>query len=118
MSKLFHTKMLGKLAILAVVIVVLAYLESPHDSTTYNSQNRIVNNKSQRYSTTYKSEYAWITLHPNTAHILTFPANTILELDKLDEEDLKKLGEKAKELKEELEEGEVEKLHRKHGVKK
>jgi putative nucleotidyltransferase with HDIG domain len=67
----------------------------------------------------------WI-LHALLEEVLDDPKkNTVeylkekaLELDKLDEEDLKKLGEKAKELKEELEEGEVEKLHRKHGVKK
>ncbi len=44
--------------------------------------------------------------------------NKVLELDKLNNEDLRKLGEKAKETKEELEEKEVEKLHVKHGVRK
>lgn len=42
----------------------------------------------------------------------------VLELDKLSDEDLKALGKKAKETKDELEEGEIEKLHQKHGVKK
>ncbi len=42
----------------------------------------------------------------------------ILELDKLNDTDLKNLGEKGKEKKEELEEGEIEKLHSKHGVQK
>lgn len=44
--------------------------------------------------------------------------NKVLELNTLNNEDLKKLGEKAKETKEELEEKEVAKLHVKHGVKK
>lgn len=44
--------------------------------------------------------------------------NKALELDKLNNEELSKLGEKAKETKEELEEKEVEKLHNKHGVRK
>ena len=38
------------------------------------------------------------------------------ELDKLSDADLKALGEKAKETKQELEEQEIEKLHKKHGV--
>ncbi len=38
------------------------------------------------------------------------------ELDKLSDSDLKALGEKAKETKEELEEEEIAKLHKKHGV--
>jgi mRNA-degrading endonuclease RelE of RelBE toxin-antitoxin system len=42
----------------------------------------------------------------------------VRELDKLPDQELKELGEKAKETKEELEEGEIEKLHQKHGVKK
>jgi hypothetical protein len=42
----------------------------------------------------------------------------ILELDKLNDSELKKLGEKGKEKKEELEEEELIKLHEKHGVKK
>ena len=42
----------------------------------------------------------------------------ILELNELSDADLKALGEKAKETKEELEEEEIEKLHEKHGVKK
>jgi tRNA nucleotidyltransferase (CCA-adding enzyme) len=44
--------------------------------------------------------------------------NKVLELEKLTDIDLKKLGDKAKEKKEELEDEEVEKLHAKHGVKK
>ncbi len=40
------------------------------------------------------------------------------ELDKLDDTELKTLGEKAKQTKEELEESEISKLHEKHGVKK
>jgi len=42
----------------------------------------------------------------------------VLELEKLSDKDLHALGERAKETKEELEEGEIEKLHQKHGVKK
>lgn len=41
----------------------------------------------------------------------------VLELEKLSDKDLKNLGEKAKEKKEELEDIEVSKLHEKHGVK-
>lgn len=44
--------------------------------------------------------------------------NRVLELEKLSDNELKALGEKAKEKKEELEEEEVKKLHAKHGVKK
>ena len=40
------------------------------------------------------------------------------ELDLLSDSDLRALGEKAKEAKEELEEEEVAKLHAKHGVTK
>ena len=40
-----------------------------------------------------------------------------IELEKLDDEQLKSLGEQGKEKKEELEEGEIEKLHKKHGVR-
>lgn len=40
----------------------------------------------------------------------------VKELDKLSDVELKKLGEKAKEKKEELEEEEIGKLHQKHGV--
>lgn len=40
------------------------------------------------------------------------------ELEKISDKELKALGEKAKEIKEELEEEEVAKLHEKHGVKK
>jgi hypothetical protein len=42
----------------------------------------------------------------------------VLSLNKLSDIELKALGDKAKEKKEELEEKEVEKLHSKHGVKK
>ena len=42
----------------------------------------------------------------------------VLELDKLSDKELQALGEKAKDLKEKLEEEEVEKVHAKHGVKK
>ena len=41
-----------------------------------------------------------------------------LELDKLPDSELRALGEKAKELKDELEEKEVAEVHAKHGVKK
>ncbi len=44
--------------------------------------------------------------------------NKVLELDKLSDADLKVLGDKGKEKKEELEDEEVEKLRAKHGVKK
>jgi hypothetical protein len=40
------------------------------------------------------------------------------DLDKLDDKELKILGEQAKDKKEELENKEVIKLHKKHGVKK
>ncbi len=40
-----------------------------------------------------------------------------LELDKLSDAELQKLGEKAKDLKEKLEEEEIEKVHKKHGVR-
>ena len=42
----------------------------------------------------------------------------VLELDKLPDEKLREMGEKAKEAKDEFEEKEVEKLHTKHGVRK
>ncbi len=65
----------------------------------------------------------WI-LHALLEEVLDDPKkNTVeylksrtLELDKLSEKDLQSLGEKAKDLKEELEEEEVAKLHQKHGV--
>ncbi|MDQ3245155.1 MAG: HD domain-containing protein, partial [bacterium] len=41
-----------------------------------------------------------------------------VELEKLNDKDLRALGEKAKEKKEELEDAEISKLHQKHGVKK
>ena len=44
--------------------------------------------------------------------------NRVGELEQLSDTDLRALGEKAKEKKEELEEAEVEKLHSKHGVRK
>ncbi len=44
--------------------------------------------------------------------------NRVIELDKLEDKDLRELGEKAKEAKEELEEEEIGKLHEKHGVRK
>ncbi len=44
--------------------------------------------------------------------------NRVGELDKLDDKELKTLGEQAKEKKEELEEQEITQLHKKHGVKK
>ena len=44
--------------------------------------------------------------------------NQVVELDKLSDTELKALGDKAKEAKEELESEEVAKLHAKHGVKK
>lgn len=43
--------------------------------------------------------------------------NRVGELEKLGDADLRTLGEKAKEKKEELEEEEIEKLHAKHGVR-
>jgi putative nucleotidyltransferase with HDIG domain len=51
----------------------------------------------------------------NTAPYLK---DRVLELDKLDDQELKTLGEKAKDLKEKLEEEEIEKVHSKHGVKR
>jgi tRNA nucleotidyltransferase domain 2 putative len=44
--------------------------------------------------------------------------NRVLEFEKITDADLRNLGEKAKETKEELEEEEVEKLHSKHGVRR
>jgi poly(A) polymerase/tRNA nucleotidyltransferase (CCA-adding enzyme) len=41
-----------------------------------------------------------------------------LELEKLDDKKLQELGEKAKDLKEKLEEEEIERVHKKHGVRK
>lgn len=51
----------------------------------------------------------------NTVEILT---ERVKQLDKLDDIELKKLGEKAKEQKDELNEEEIKKLHVKHGVGK
>ena len=51
----------------------------------------------------------------NTVEILK---DRVLELDKLPDLELRKLGEKAKEIKAELEAEEVAKLHEKHGVTK
>jgi poly(A) polymerase/tRNA nucleotidyltransferase (CCA-adding enzyme) len=66
----------------------------------------------------------WI-LHALLEEVLDDPKkNTIeylksqtLELDKLADKDLQALGEKAKDLKEKLEEEEIEKVHKKHGIK-
>ncbi len=49
----------------------------------------------------------------NTIEILSA---RVIELDKLSDEDLKSLGDKAKITKEQLDEQEIEKLHKKHGV--
>lgn len=49
---------------------------------------------------------------------LEYLKSKILDLDKLNDSQLKVLGEKGKEKKEELEEEEIEKLHSKHGVQK
>ena len=51
----------------------------------------------------------------NTVEILK---ERVLELDNLPDAELKKLGDKAKETKENLEDIEIEKLHTKHGVRK
>ncbi len=51
----------------------------------------------------------------NTVEILE---GRVLELEKLPDAELKKLGDKAKETKEELEEKELQLLHEKHGVRK
>jgi tRNA nucleotidyltransferase (CCA-adding enzyme) len=67
----------------------------------------------------------WI-LHALLEEVLDEPKkNTIeylkertLELDKLSDTELQALGEKAKELKDELEEKEISKVHAKHGIKK
>ena len=67
----------------------------------------------------------WI-LHALLEEVLEDPSkNTIenltelaKELDKLSDTELRALGGKAKEKKDELEEQELEKLHSKHGVKK
>ena len=53
----------------------------------------------------------------NNVHGFTI-AELAKELDKLSDTELRALGEKAKEKKDELEEQELEKLHSKHGVKK
>lgn len=65
----------------------------------------------------------WI-LHALLEEVLDEPAKNqapylksrALALDKLSDDELKIIGEKAKETKEELEEEEVKKLHKKHGV--
>ncbi len=66
----------------------------------------------------------WI-LHALLEEVLDDPKkNTVeylkeksLELDKLSDNELKELGQKAKDLKDKLEEEEVEKVHAKHGVR-
>ncbi len=57
-------------------------------------------------------------LEDPTKNEVSILKDRVLELDKLSDNELRSLGEKAKEKKEELEEQEVEKLHNKHGVKK
>ncbi|MCE9548887.1 HD domain-containing protein [Candidatus Nomurabacteria bacterium] len=57
-------------------------------------------------------------LEDPTKNTVEYLKDKILELNKLSDMDLRALGEKAKEVKEELEEEEVEKLHTKHGVRK
>ena len=67
----------------------------------------------------------WI-LHALLEEVLEDPSKNTVEnlselvktLDALPDAELRTLGERGKEKKEELEEGEVEKLHTKHGVKK
>lgn len=67
----------------------------------------------------------WI-LHALLEEVLEDPSKNTVEtlselvkkLNELPDPELKALGEQAKEKKEELEEGEIEKLHSKHGVKK
>lgn len=54
---------------------------------------------------------------PNKNTVETL-SDRVKQLDLLSDSELRLLGEKGKEKKEELEEGEVEKLHVKHGVKK
>ena len=51
----------------------------------------------------------------NTVEVLT---DLVKKLNELDDEGLRKLGQKGREKKEELEEEELEKLHQKHGVRK
>ncbi len=57
-------------------------------------------------------------LEDPTKNTIEYLKDKVLELDKLPDKELRTLGEKAKEIKEELEEEEVVKLHTKHGVKK
>ncbi|MCE9585422.1 HD domain-containing protein [Candidatus Nomurabacteria bacterium] len=57
-------------------------------------------------------------LEDSAKNTIEYLKDRVLELDKLPDKDLRTLGEKAKEIKEELEEQEVEKLHSKHGVRK
>ncbi|MFZ2205654.1 MAG: HD domain-containing protein [Minisyncoccia bacterium] len=57
-------------------------------------------------------------LEDPTKNEVSILKDRVLELDKLSDKELRSLGEKAKEKKEELEEEEVAKLHEKHGVKK
>jgi poly(A) polymerase/tRNA nucleotidyltransferase (CCA-adding enzyme) len=67
----------------------------------------------------------WI-LHALLEEVLDDPKKNTVEhlselvksLNMLDDSELKALGERGKEKKEELEEGEIEKLHSKHGVRK
>jgi len=56
-------------------------------------------------------------LEDPTKNTLEYLKDKVLELDKLSDNELKTLGEKAKETKEDLEEQEVRKLHVKHGVR-
>jgi hypothetical protein len=51
----------------------------------------------------------------NTVEVLT---ERVKDFDELADKDLKTLGEKGKDKKEEANEGEVKRLHQKHGVKK
>jgi tRNA nucleotidyltransferase (CCA-adding enzyme) len=48
---------------------------------------------------------------------LEYLKKSVLELDTLSDQDLRELGEKGKQTREDLEEEEIEKLHAKHGVK-
>ena len=50
-------------------------------------------------------------------NMIEYLKKRVVELDTLKDSELQTLGEKAKELKDKLEEEEIEKVHRNHGVR-
>lgn len=57
-------------------------------------------------------------LEDPTKNTVEYLKNKVLELETMSDRDLRALGEKGREAKEELEDEEVQKLHAKHGVRK